>query len=52
MTLIVKKLEEYIAEGKEYREACESITEYLKSTGLVFMLKSLKNFANNGRVPL
>ena len=39
-----------LEEGKEYEEICEAIAEYQKSTYLVFMLKSLKNFANNGRV--
>ena len=50
VTLIVEKLEEYIEEGIQYEEICDSITEYQKRTGLVFMLKSLKTFANNGRV--
>ena len=34
----------------EYEVICENITAYLKKTGLLFMLKSLKTFANNGRV--
>ncbi len=50
IALIVKKLEEYIKSGLEYEDICERITEYQKHTGLVFMLKSLNNFANNGRV--
>lgn len=50
ITLIVRKLEEYIKGGAAYEDICESITEYKKNTGLIFMLKSLKNFANNGRV--
>lgn len=50
ITLVVKKLGEYVKSGMPYEEICESITKYLGSTGLVFMLKSLKNFANNGRV--
>ena len=50
MTLITEKLEEYILSGMEYCEICERITEYSQSTGLIFMLKSLRNFANNGRV--
>ena len=36
--------------GKEYEEICKEITEYQKSTYLVFVLKSLTNLANNGRV--
>lgn len=50
MTLILNKLEEYAKEGLEYETICEKIKAYLKQTGLVFMLKSLNNFAANGRV--
>ena len=50
ISLVVKKLEEYIKSGMEYDEICKSITAYCKNTGLVFMLKSLNNFANNGRI--
>ena len=50
ITLVIRRLEELVASGLEFEEICERITDYLKHTGLVFMLKSLKNFANNGRV--
>ena len=50
VTLIVEKIEEYVASATPYDEICHKITQYLKKTGLVFMLKSLKTFANNGRV--
>lgn len=50
LTLVIEKLEEYIEKNMPYEEICDKITAYLKKTGLVFMLKSLKNFANNGRV--
>lgn len=50
VTLVVKKLEEFIAKGMSYEDICAEITKYLNRTGLVFMLKSLKTFANNGRV--
>lgn len=50
LTLVIEKLEEYIQNGMPYEDICNNITEYLKSTGLIFMLKSLNNFANNGRV--
>ena len=50
MTLILCKLEQLILEGKSFEEICGIITEYQKKTGLLFMLKSLKSFANNGRI--
>ena len=50
ISLIIEKLEEYIESHVPYEEICDLITEYCKKTGLVFMLKSLKTFANNGRV--
>lgn len=50
ISLVVWKLEECIKNEMSYEEICECITQYLRNTGLVFMLKSLKNFANNGRV--
>lgn len=50
MALIIEKLEEMIAEGREYEAICEDITAYLKMTRLTFMLQSVRNLANNGRV--
>jgi len=50
ITLIVRKLEEFVKNGFDFEEICRRIKEYIKNTGLIFMLKSLKNFANNGRV--
>ena len=50
ITLVIEKLAEYINNGIVYDDICQRIKEYLKKTGLIFMLKSLKTFANNGRV--
>ena len=50
ITLVIEKLEEYVESNTPYEEICIGITKYLKNTGLIFMLKSLKTFANNGRV--
>ena len=50
ITLIVRKLEALVKSGMAYEGVCDKIQEYTKRTGLVFMLKSLKNFAANGRV--
>lgn len=50
MKLIIEKIQELIIEGKTFEEICELIKEYMKDTGLFFMLESLNNLANNGRV--
>lgn len=50
LTLMVEKLEELILEGKTYEQICAIIPEYIRNTGLLFMLESLNNFAANGRV--
>ena len=50
LRLIIEKLEELICENLEFEEICQRITEYMQTTGLVFMLESMKNLANNGRV--
>ncbi len=49
-TILVEKLEELILSGLSFEEICVQIKEYQEKTGLVFMLESLTNFANNGRV--
>ena len=48
--LIVEKIQELNEQGLSFEEICEAVTEYQKKTHLVFMLKSLTNLANNGRV--
>ena len=50
ITMIVEKLDEFVAQGLSYEEICDAIIAYKQTTGLTFMLKSLKTFANNGRV--
>ncbi len=50
MTLMAHKLRDLILEGLDFDSVCEQIERYMQSTGLLFMLASLKNFANNGRV--
>ena len=49
-SMVVEKLAECIQRGMQYPEICQTIVAYQNQTGLLFMLKSLKNFANNGRV--
>jgi len=50
LTLIIEKLEEFILQGKNFSDICKEVKKYQDKTGLVFMLESLKNLANNGRV--
>jgi len=50
MALAIDKLAELIEAGESFDAICDRIVEYNKKTGLLFMLKSMKNLANNGRV--
>ena len=50
LVLIIEKLAEYIRQDFTFEEICEKIEAYKQTTGLTFMLESLKNFAANGRV--
>ena len=50
MRLLIEKINEYVNDGLEFEEISQKIIEYSKSTGLVFMLESMRNLANNGRV--
>lgn len=50
MKLIIEKLSELIRAGKSYEDICRDIIDYTNKTGLLFMLESMKNLANNGRV--
>ncbi|MBQ8388535.1 MAG: DegV family protein [Clostridia bacterium] len=50
--LIAEKLEIYSLAGLSFEEICRRISDHTKRTGVLFMLKSMKNLANNGRVSL
>ena len=50
MRLIIEKLCELVEKGNTFDGAIEKIEEYKKKTGLLFVLQSMKNLANNGRV--
>ncbi len=50
MAFIIDKMRDLILEGKEYEEICSAVWEYSKQLGLIFILESMKNLANNGRV--
>ena len=50
MELIAEKLQELIAADLSFEEIEQAIHEYQQHTGLMFMLESMQNLANNGRV--
>lgn len=50
MYLIIEKISQSVKSGMEFDEVCQEIDKYMKNTGLLFMLQSMKNLANNGRV--
>ena len=50
MLLIAEKARDLAKKDAEFDEICEKLDEYAKTTGLLFMLESIKNLANNGRV--
>ena len=50
MLLLIEKLASLIREGKSFDEICAAGEEYLSSTHLLFILRSVHNLAQNGRV--
>ncbi len=50
MRLLIEHLRASILAGMDFEAVCADAQAYLQKTGLFFMLKSLRNFANNGRV--
>ena len=50
MKLIIEKIRELILLGLTYEDICKEIDLYQNKTGLIFVLESMKNLANNGRV--
>ena len=50
MRLFIEKINEYIDIGLNFEEITEKIKEYSHKTELIFMLESMRNLANNGRV--
>ncbi len=48
--MLVEKAEELILSGMEFDDICKELDSYKKKISLVFILQSLTNFANNGRV--
>ena len=50
LKLIAEKIDEMLGGGMDYDTVCKEIAEYQKHTGLLFMLRCVKNLANNGRI--
>ena len=50
MELIAEKIRELVAAELSFEEICDQIKAYQQHTGLMFMLESMQNLANNGRV--
>ncbi len=50
MELIAEKIQQWIEEDFSFDEICEKVKDYQQHTGLMFMLESMQNLANNGRV--
>lgn len=51
MVLLAEKLRELLRLGQRFEDIIDRIQEYQKKTRLIFSLESLRNLANNGRVP-
>ena len=50
MELIAERIQEWIDADSSFEEICEKVKDYQQRTGLMFMLESMQNLANNGRV--
>lgn len=50
MVLLIEEARRLILEGKDFDEICATVENYARNTRLIFVLESLKNLANNGRV--
>jgi len=50
MALVMEKMAEMIEQGLSFEDIQKESARYLQHTGLLFMLESLANLANNGRV--
>ena len=50
IALMIEKVQELVIEEKDFDYICNEAVKYGKNTGLLFMLESMKNLANNGRV--
>lgn len=50
LRMLIEKITEYINEKLSFEAICEKIISYKEKLGTLFVLESLRNLANNGRV--
>lgn len=50
MRLLLERLRDDMAAEMDFQAICEDVSAYSARTGLLFVLESMKNLANNGRV--
>lgn len=50
MKLIIENVTASVKNGKSFEKVCDEAFEYSKNTALFFLLRSMKNLANNGRI--
>ncbi len=50
MKLLMEKMRDGILAGNPFDKICADVEAYAQQTALLFMLESMKNLANNGRV--
>lgn len=50
MVLLVEKARDLAIQGMDFSQICSEVTKYSEKTVLLFMLESMRNLANNGRV--
>lgn len=50
MRLLLERLRDDVAAQMDFDAICEDVSAYNAETGLLFVLESMKNLANNGRV--
>lgn len=50
MRLLLERMRRDVAAGMDFEAVCKDVSAYSAKTGLLFVLESMKNLANNGRV--
>lgn len=50
MRLLLERLRDDVAAEMDFQAICDDVSAYSAKTGLIFVLESMKNLANNGRV--